>query len=236
MASIILTDKCNLQCSYCFANEFTNKAFTEISAENFHKALDFALTEGLIKYYRCDYMPEDYVRLLNSFKLYYEQSNIWFTSDEKGDFFVLQNPVTVKLAGGEPLLHSRFDYLLKELLKNDSVSQVIIYTNGVYLDRYFDLFKNPKCYFLINCNSPEIIGYKTYNKILSNIKMFEDNNIINRVSVGYNIYDINADYTYILDLLSRFRFSRLRTSVVCPDLKRDDFRTSESNFLYFKNY
>ena len=41
MPNIMLTYRCNLKCPYCFANEFVNKKNTDISLENFEKALDF---------------------------------------------------------------------------------------------------------------------------------------------------------------------------------------------------
>ena len=41
MAHIMLTKACNLNCKYCFANEFVNKARDFISVQNFKTAVDF---------------------------------------------------------------------------------------------------------------------------------------------------------------------------------------------------
>lgn len=46
MAHIMLTKACNLNCPYCFANEFVNKCKEEITMENFNKAKDFLLSSG----------------------------------------------------------------------------------------------------------------------------------------------------------------------------------------------
>lgn len=46
MANIMLTDACNLRCSYCFANEFVNVGKNEITLDAFSKALDFILSDG----------------------------------------------------------------------------------------------------------------------------------------------------------------------------------------------
>ena len=46
VANLMITKRCNLQCTYCFANEFVNKKNTDISLENFEKALDFIATDG----------------------------------------------------------------------------------------------------------------------------------------------------------------------------------------------
>lgn len=41
MPNIMLTYRCNLHCSYCFANEFVNKNKTDITMKNFLQALSF---------------------------------------------------------------------------------------------------------------------------------------------------------------------------------------------------
>ncbi len=46
MPNIMLTYRCNLHCSYCFANEFVNKEKTDISIRNFLKAVDFVTRAG----------------------------------------------------------------------------------------------------------------------------------------------------------------------------------------------
>lgn len=46
MPNIMLTYRCNLHCSYCFANEFVNKEKTDISLENFQKAIEFMTRSG----------------------------------------------------------------------------------------------------------------------------------------------------------------------------------------------
>lgn len=42
----MLTYRCNLRCSYCFANEFVNGDNVDISLENFTKAIEFLTREG----------------------------------------------------------------------------------------------------------------------------------------------------------------------------------------------
>ena len=46
MANIMITEKCNLRCPYCFANEFVGKSTEDISLTSFKKALDFSLTNS----------------------------------------------------------------------------------------------------------------------------------------------------------------------------------------------
>ena len=41
-----MTYRCNLNCPYCFANEFVNKEATDITIENFMTALEFLVKDG----------------------------------------------------------------------------------------------------------------------------------------------------------------------------------------------
>lgn len=45
MANLMLTKQCNLQCSYCFANEFVNQQKDIMSYDNFMKCLQFLSTD-----------------------------------------------------------------------------------------------------------------------------------------------------------------------------------------------
>ena len=47
MPHILLTNRCNLGCSYCFANEFVNKDNCDITVEDYNKAVDFILQSGV---------------------------------------------------------------------------------------------------------------------------------------------------------------------------------------------
>lgn len=44
MANIVLTNKCNLKCSYCFAKEITKQSIQYFTIENFIKALNYIKT------------------------------------------------------------------------------------------------------------------------------------------------------------------------------------------------
>lgn len=46
MANILLTEKCNLKCSYCFARDYTNQHSKEITFDNFKKAVAFISKEN----------------------------------------------------------------------------------------------------------------------------------------------------------------------------------------------
>lgn len=46
MANIALTSRCNLSCKYCFAHDLVDKKATDISIENFIKAMEFSMPDG----------------------------------------------------------------------------------------------------------------------------------------------------------------------------------------------
>ena len=46
MPNIVLTNKCNLNCSYCFAKELTNQKEQSFSVENFVKAVNFIKSDN----------------------------------------------------------------------------------------------------------------------------------------------------------------------------------------------
>ena len=45
----MITNACNLQCSYCFANKFVNHDAKEISLDNFRRVVDFITKDGFFK-------------------------------------------------------------------------------------------------------------------------------------------------------------------------------------------
>lgn len=173
MANILLTNKCNLDCSYCFARESISNIQDEISIENFNKAIDFIKKDG---------------------------------TDEIG------------LIGGEPLLHSKFTEIIKILKNDNAINKVMIYTNGIELNKYFDILNTEKFYFLINCNSAENLGDK-YNKLKDNIKLFNNSN---KAVLGINIYSGDKDNDYIFDLLKDFQNKILRLSVSFSNREKNE--------------
>ena len=51
MPNIMITQRCNLNCEYCFANDFVNvnSSDTDISVKDFRRILDFVLGDGSVE-------------------------------------------------------------------------------------------------------------------------------------------------------------------------------------------
>lgn len=173
MPNIMLTYRCNLHCSYCFANEFVNKEHTDITVSNFKKAMDFLTRIG---------------------------------------------KTHVGLIGGEPTLHPAFQLLVEMLIMNKKVTGVTLYTNGLLMGNYIPQLTHPKLKILVNCNSPAIIGEKAFGTMRQNLDTLIWNHYMkDRIHLGINLFSDDLDYTYILELLQRYKLDKLRISVTVPD-------------------
>lgn len=136
------------------------------------------------------------------------------------------------LIGGEPTVHSKFESYLRKLIADDRVKTVVVYTNGILIDRYWDVICHPKVRLLINCNSPEDIGEKQFEKLCRNLdyliekRMFKKN-----VTLGINMYQPDFPYEYILKLLKKYEFHHVRVSITVPNL--EDERNADAH-VYFE--
>lgn len=147
------------------------------------------------------------------------------------DFAVRSREERIGLIGGEPTLHPKFEEIVSMTL-DTHVPSVHLFTNGVYLDKYFNLFGSPRFSALININSPEDIGEKQYQRMLNNIdyivtKMYAKD----KISVGVNIYKEDMNFDFILDVIKKYGFKRLRLAITVPN---DDEKRGENSVEYFK--
>ena len=148
------------------------------------------------------------------------------------EFIKRNNTMHLGLIGGEPLLHPEFSKILKIIKNDNKIKKCIIYTNGLLIKNYIDIIKNDKFCLLINCNSPEDIGEKNYNTILENINICIKNkkNYIEKVVPGINIYKKNYDYSFIINILKKYKFKQLRISITVPNSKDCKKETSLKSF------
>ena len=188
MANIMMTDVCNLNCPYCFANEFVNKDKNEITEEIFDEAVDFIVGDG--------------------------------------------THTSVGLIGGEPTVHSKFDRLLRKLIKDERVNSIMVYTNGIAIDKYWDIITHKKIHLLINCNPPSDIGEKNFEKLCNNLdSLIMDKEFKDSVTLGINMYNPNFEYDYMLNLLKKYGYNHVRVSITVPNM--DENRNMDAHD-YFK--
>ena len=142
--------------------------------------------------------------------------------------------------GGEPTLHSNFSELLKIVSRIDEIKEVLIFTNGIKIDETFNLTSDQKFTFLINLNSPDVIGFSKYSRIVENIDyLISKLNKKHSITLGLNIYKLDNNYDYFLDILQKYKFRSARLSITVPNTKdgKDGFeRLSIFKDLAYKLY
>lgn len=190
----MLNKVCNLNCTYCFANEFVNNPEeiknihnkNNISIEDFKKALDFTVKSG-------------------------------------GD--------AVGIIGGEPTMHPQFTEIMETAINHNGINSVTLFTNGITLDQHMHFLNSPKVGVLINANAPHDTGDKKFELLCNSIEVLSKNYLLDKVTLGINMYKEDFEYQYIVDLLKRYNMSRVRTAIAVPN----DLESRQMNALgYFR--
>lgn len=122
------------------------------------------------------------------------------------------------IIGGEPTLHTNFYDLLAIVNRVDQIKEIVIFTNGIKIDETINLISGPKFSFLINLNSPEIIGNKIYSLITKNIDdLVTKYNKKRSITIGLNLYKVDMDYSFFIDILQKYKFRNARLSIAVPN-------------------
>lgn len=143
----------------------------------------------------------------------------------------LKGEAQIGLIGGEPLLHKNINEFLEILNNSYYVNNVMVFTNGIYLDKVKKDKLSHKIHFLVNVNSSTQVGEVAFEKIKANIKDILYYVPRDHVTIGVNIYKENQDFSDQLDIIKAFGFKRVRISVVIP---KDKSEKSSEYFLRMK--
>lgn len=141
------------------------------------------------------------------------------------DFWVALNFVLsdksdrqVGIIGGEPLLYSHIDEAIRIALNDPRTDHVMIYTNAVELERLApEILESSKFRMLVNCNSPEDMGAKAFERMRQNLLRFQkDHSGDGRFRLSVNIYKPDFDYSYVIPLVREMGFDVIRLSISVP--------------------
>ena len=134
MPNIFLTSKCNLNCTYCFASEFVNKACSEFTCEDFLKIVQLIKNDGFLELGLIGGEPTLYPYLkdiLNVLKeeKQFEKYTLFTNGLEIEDFIdqaVVNNLEEVKIIHGKGLkiLERRTDLFSCDITRNGRGLQV----------------------------------------------------------------------------------------------------------------
>ncbi len=124
----------------------------------------------------------------------------------------------VGIIGGEPLLYTHIDEVMRIALSDPRTEIVMIYTNAVELDRLApEILLAKKFRMLVNCNSPEDMGAKAFEKMRQNLLRFEREFMgEGRFRLSVNIYKPDFDYSYVMKLVEEIGFDVIRLSISVP--------------------
>ena len=135
----------------------------------------------------------------------------------------------VALIGGEPLLHHQFEDLIEYASRERRPGQeLLVFTNGIYADKYVDLFSRHRVSLLLNINSYEDIGQKAYDRLVNNIRLLRLKGV--HASIGINFYKADQDMSFILNIIKEFGFLSLRIGIVSPNTEE---KRSMGSFFYY---
>jgi Arylsulfatase regulator (Fe-S oxidoreductase) len=141
----------------------------------------------------------------------------------------------VGLIGGEPTLHSQFEVLLRKLIRDERVKTIGVYTNGILIDNYWDVIANPKVKLLINCNPASDIGEKRYARLLENLdRLILQKELKENVILGFNMYQPDFEYDYIVDLLVKYKLHLVRVATTVPNFDENRNLDAHSYFESMK--
>jgi len=189
MANIMINSKCNLKCTYCFANNADLES--NMTLENVKKAVEFILKK---------------------------------------------NTERIGIIGGEPTLHPELREILKYLCDNEAVKEVVLFSNGILLNNYWDELQNTKMKVLVNCNASTMMANVLYSKMLENIYAASQKYMgIERIALGLNIYEPKMDFAYIFKILEETGIQTLRLSVVVPNYSVDESNANLEKYESMKN-
>ena len=133
----------------------------------------------------------------------------------------------IGLIGGEPLLHKDINEFISILNSRYDVNRVVLFTNGIFLEKIDPRLLYPKTSVLVNVNSASEIGKVAFGKMKNGIEALLNILPKSRVTLGVNIYKEEQNFDDLVSLIKEFGLRRVRVSVVIPKDK------SEGAFNYF---
>ena len=140
----------------------------------------------------------------------------------------------VGIIGGEPLLYAHINEALRMALDDVRSDPVMLYTNAVDLELLApEILEDSKFRMLVNCNSPEDMGEKAFEKMRQNLLRFKEDHFgEGRFRLSVNIYKPDFDYSYVIPLVKELGHDVIRLSVSVP---RDGELGGKNPLDYFRD-
>lgn len=138
----------------------------------------------------------------------------------------------IGIIGGEPTLHPHFDGILKETNRycRECNTDSTLFTNGIELERFLP-YIGDRTGLLINCNAPEYQTAEIYQKQRKTLDHLYGLSWFDRkASCGCNIHPGCKDYSYMWDIVDRYKLNHIRCSVVSPAACYEEWRKDKEGY------
>lgn len=124
----------------------------------------------------------------------------------------------IGLIGGEPTLHPQFKQLL--LLVDDIFTKYnckgVLFTNAVYLEQFIPYISS-ELHILINVNTPSAMTQEQWIKMNKTLdKIYSLGWFNGKVTVGCNLCMEIDDYSFIWNIVDKYKLQHVRISVTAP--------------------
>jgi len=145
----------------------------------------------------------------------------------------------IGLIGGEPTLHPEFENILKECNKfcKECNTSATLFTNGINLDKFLP-YIGERFGILWNLNSPKFMTneqWKLTNETLEHIDSLSWLDDLpdrpSKVCIGCNVHPGLEDYSFLWDIVDKYKLKKVRTSVVSPGGKYTSMRNDKNAYF-----
>ena len=134
------------------------------------------------------------------------------------EFLTRTGPVNIGLIGGEPTLHPHFDEIVRRAVACENVTMLTVYTNGLLIEKHADVLSLPKVTLLVNWNAPNELREGAFEQIKRGVdELVFNRDMRRRINLGLNLHGETMEYGYMLDLLERHGFDKVRISLTVPE-------------------
>ena len=126
-----------------------------------------------------------------------------------------------RVLGGEPLLHPEFEKYIGSANRDSFFESIVIFTNAIALTRRLsEAIVSSKTEFLINLNTPKLLGQDVFDATLRNIghlkEVYIQRNLPIKIRLGLNIYEPDFDFEYIINASRQLEIYGIRFSITVP--------------------
>ena len=146
----------------------------------------------------------------------------------------------IGLIGGEPTLHPDFENILKEVNRycKECNTGCTLFTNGINLEKFLP-FIGERIGTLLNLNSPKFMSKEFWtktNEVLDHLDSLSwlDDGIPGKpakVNIGCNVHPGLDDYSFLWEIVDKYKLHHIRTSVVSPGGQYTSMRNDKNAYF-----